>query len=50
MNSLMRWFATNSSVLAVLVTVGVAVLLVCCLECSNCSKRDKDEIFQRHEM
>jgi hypothetical protein len=46
----MQWFAVNSSVLAVLVTVGVAVLLVCCLECSHCSSRDKDEIFQRHEM
>ena len=37
MYSLMHWFAVNASVLAVLVTVGVAVLLVCCLKCSDCS-------------
>ena len=36
--------------LAVLVTVGVAVLLVCCLECSDCSKSEKDELFHRHEV
>jgi hypothetical protein len=50
MTSLMHWFAVNASVLAVLVTVGVAVLLVCCLECSDCSCRDKDEIFHHHEV
>jgi hypothetical protein len=43
----MNWFGVNASILAVLVTVGVAILLVCCLECSNCSKRDKDELFRR---
>jgi len=50
MNSVIHWFTTNGSVLAVLVTVGVAVLLVCCLGCSNCPSRDKDDIFRRHEM
>lgn len=50
MNSLLHWFGINASVLAVLVTVGVAVLLICCLECSNCSKRDKDDLFHRREM
>lgn len=50
MNSVVHWFGTNASVLAVLVTVGVAVLVVCCLECSNCSCREKDELFRRHEM
>jgi len=24
----------------------VAVLLVCCLGCSNCSSRDKDDLFR----
>jgi hypothetical protein len=50
MNSLVHWFGVNASVLAVLVTVGVGVLLVCCLECSNCSKREKDDLFRRHEL
>ncbi len=50
MNSLVLWFEINSSVLAVLVTVGVAVLLICCLECSNCPSREKDELFHRHEL
>ncbi len=46
----MHWFELNASVLAVLVTVGVAVLLICCLECTNCSSREKDDLFQRHEL
>ncbi|MFP5208280.1 MAG: hypothetical protein ACLGRW_03220 [Acidobacteriota bacterium] len=50
MNTLAHWLVVNASVLAVLVTVGVAVFLICCLECSNCSCRDKDEIFHRHEV
>jgi len=47
MTDLFRWLGVNASVLAVLVTVGVAVLLVCCLECSDCSKGDKDDLFKR---
>jgi hypothetical protein len=50
MNHLVHWFGINASVLAVLVTVGVAVLLICCLECSNCSCREKDELFRHHEL
>ena len=50
MNSLIHWFSVNASILAVLVTVGVAVLLVCGLECSNCSKREKDDLFHRREL
>jgi hypothetical protein len=50
MNSLTQWLSVNEDVLAVLVTVAVAVFLVCCLECTNCSKRDKDEIFPRHDL
>ena len=40
----------NASVLSVLITVGVAVLLVCCLECSDCSCREMDDLLQRHEL
>jgi hypothetical protein len=47
---MVHWFFLNAGVLAVLVTVGVAILLVCCLKCSDCSKRDKDDLFHRHEM
>ena len=50
MQDLSRWLVTNGVVLAVLVTVGVAVLLVCCVECTHCPKRDKDNLFRRHEV
>jgi hypothetical protein len=50
MQVLVYWFAINGGVLAVLVTVGVAVLLVCCLGCSECPSREKDDIFRRHEL
>jgi hypothetical protein len=35
------------TLLAVLITVGVAVLLFCCLSCSNCGCKEKDELFRR---
>ena len=50
MHSIIHWFSTNGSLIAVLVTVCVAVLLVCCLGCSNCPSRDKDDLFRRHEL
>jgi hypothetical protein len=50
MNSLMHWLGVNASVMAVLVTVGIALFLICCLECSNCSKREKDDLFHRREL
>jgi hypothetical protein len=50
MQYITQWLTANESVLAVLVTVGVAVLLVCCLECTKCGSRDKDEFFHRHEV
>jgi hypothetical protein len=50
MHSLVQWFEMNASVLAVLVTVGVAVLLVCCLGCSQCGCRDKDAFFRRRQL
>jgi hypothetical protein len=48
MTAIFHWFEVNANVLAVLVTVGVAVLLICCLKCSDCSKREKDDLFKRH--
>ena len=50
MHNLFQWISSYASVLAILVTLGVAVLLVCCLECTHCPNRDKDDIFSRHEM
>jgi hypothetical protein len=50
MQHLTHWIAENGSFLAVLVTVGVAVLLVSCIHCTHCGKREKDEIFTRHEV
>jgi len=50
MHNVLHWVASYASVLAILVTLGVAVLLVCCLECTSCSSREKDEMFSRHEL
>lgn len=44
-----HWLVINEGVLAVLVTVGVAVLLVCCMECSHCPRREKDDLFRPPE-
>jgi hypothetical protein len=48
MNHLVQWLGM-SGVLAVVVTAGVAVLLVCCLQCSHCGCREKDDLFKRPE-
>jgi hypothetical protein len=50
MDSLIRWFTVYENAVAVLVTVGVALLVVCCLECMTSPPRDKDDIFNRHAM
>lgn len=50
MNTLMNWFTQNENLLAVLVTVGFGVLLLCGLSCSQCSKRDKDDLFRRRHV
>ena len=48
MTGFINWLEVNANVLAVLVTVGVAVLLICCLECSNCAGQEKDDLFKHH--
>ena len=48
MSQLVQWFMANANVLALLATIGVAVLLVCCLGCTRCSSRDKDDLFRHH--
>jgi hypothetical protein len=47
MQHFMHWLITNGTILAILMTAGVAVLLVCCLGCSNCPAREKDALFRR---
>jgi len=50
MQNMIHWFMTSGSLLAVLVTAGVAVLLVCCLGCSECPCREKDDLFRRRQV
>jgi hypothetical protein len=50
MNNVIHWFMASGGILAVLVTAGVAVLLVCCLGCSDCPCRDKDDLFRRRQV
>jgi len=50
MNGLVHWFVTNGNVLAVVVAAGVAVLIICCLECTECPRREKDDLFRRREL
>jgi hypothetical protein len=50
MDSLIHWLQSDGDLLAVLVTVAVALLLVCCLECSHCPERDKDDLFRRRAL
>ncbi|MGA3264383.1 MAG: hypothetical protein ABSC47_10110 [Terracidiphilus sp.] len=48
MQLLVQWFTTLENALALLVTLGVAFFLFCCLECTDCSCRDEDDLFRRH--
>jgi hypothetical protein len=50
MHGLLHWFGAHETLLAILITAAVALLLVCCLECSRCPCREKDEIFNRREV
>ena len=50
MHNVWQWLVTSGSLLALVVTAGVAVLLVCCLGCAKCPCRDKDEMFRRREV
>jgi|GEM_PF-1131688 hypothetical protein len=50
METLILWFAVNANIIALVATIGVAVLLVCCLGCTNCPCREKDDLFKHHEV
>jgi hypothetical protein len=50
MVDLIQWIKVCDNAFAVLATVGVAVFLFCCLECTDCTHRDEDEFFHRREV
>lgn len=50
MHSVVNWFSTGATIIALVITAAVAIFLVCCMECTKCPKKDKDEIFTRHEL
>lgn len=50
MQSVAHWFSTGATIIALVITAAVAIFLVCCLECTKCPKKEKDEIFNRHEL
>ncbi len=50
MQHIANWLTANESTLAVLVTLGVAVLVVCGLECTKCGRKDDDDLFHHHEV
>jgi len=47
MHSLAHSLFSIGTLLAVLITVGVGVLLFCCLSCSSCGCKEKDDLFRR---
>ena len=50
MSNMMHWFHLHGNILAVLVTIGVAILVVCSLECVKCPKCEKDDLFRKHNL
>jgi hypothetical protein len=50
MQSLIHWFTTYENAIAIMVTVAVAVVVVCCLECWESPSRDEDDIFRHHSL
>jgi hypothetical protein len=50
MHRFVHWVAAHGNIVALVVTAGVALLIGCCLSCSNCGCREKDELFKRREV
>jgi hypothetical protein len=50
MHSVIHWFVTYENVIAIIVTVGVALVVFCCLKCSECPSREKDDVFRHHSL
>jgi outer membrane biogenesis lipoprotein LolB len=49
MFSFLHGFAAIENLIAALVTIGIALLLACCVECTHCPNREKDDLF-RHRL
>lgn len=45
-----HWIVTSGSLVAMVVTLGVAVLVACCLSCARCPLQEKDDLFKRREV
>jgi hypothetical protein len=50
MPGIFHWLAMHATLLAVIITAGVALLLVSCLGCAHCPCREQDELFKRREV
>jgi hypothetical protein len=50
MSNMMHWVYLHGNILAVLVTIAVAILVVCSLECVKCPKSEKDDLFRKHNL
>jgi uncharacterized membrane protein len=44
--SFLYGFAAIENLLAALVTIGIVLLLVCCVECTHCQEREDDDLFR----
>jgi len=49
MFSFLHGFVAIETLVAALVTIGIALLLICCVECSHCPEREKDDLFRRKD-
>lgn len=50
MHTLIHWLVTYENAIAIIVTLAVALVVVCCLECSECPSRDDDDVFRHHSL
>ncbi len=50
MHTLIHWLVTYENIIAIMVTLAVALVVVCCLECSECPSREKDDVFKHHSL
>ncbi|MGA9070305.1 MAG: hypothetical protein WB424_08635 [Terracidiphilus sp.] len=50
MFSFLHGFGAIENLIAALVTIGIALLLACCVECSHCPKREDDDIFRQRNV
>ncbi|MGA2834591.1 MAG: hypothetical protein ABSE55_16100 [Terracidiphilus sp.] len=50
MHTLIHWLVNYENAIAIIVTVAIALVVVCCLECSECPSRDEDDVFRHHSL